>query len=210
MSAAKVNRSLKIAAILSVAAVPAGAAFLLVPMDETQADHLRAYGICYEALAAGARAEWLLNYRGGSFLIADFEGLAELCVERGVSAQYVADPGPIYNVVETHNMEAVPLTKAPRVALYAPNNEDLWDDAVMLALEYAEIPYEVVWDKEVLAGGGGNGLVRSCSRLPWVTRQAAGAPVIRRRQRKLPKHRSLSTRKWCRKRRSLRRSARFE
>jgi hypothetical protein len=136
-----------------ITAASTGAAYVLVPMDETQADHLRAYGVCYEALAAGARAEWLLNYRGGSFLIADYEGLAELCVERGVSAQYVADPGPIYNVVETHNMEAVPLTKAPRVALYAPNNEDLWDDAVMLALDYAHIPYDVIWNDVVLSGG---------------------------------------------------------
>jgi hypothetical protein len=142
-----------LAAALALAAVPAGAAFLLVPMDETQADHLRAYGVCYAALEAGAQAEWLLNYRGGSFLIADFEGLAALCGERGVTAEYVADPGAIYGVVEANNMEAVPLTKAPRVALYAPRDEDLWDDAVMLALDYARIPYDVIWNDVVLTGG---------------------------------------------------------
>ncbi|HUV87668.1 MAG TPA: asparagine synthetase B [bacterium] len=129
------------------------ATYLLIPMDDAQADHLRAYGICYEALLRGARAEWLLNYRGGSFLVADFEGLPELCLERGVTAEYVADPGPIYAVIEAGNMEAVPLTKAPRVALYAPANEEMWDDAVMLALDYAQIPYDVIWNDVVLSGG---------------------------------------------------------
>ena len=130
-----------------------GAAYLLIPMDDAQADHLRAYGICYEALLRGARVEWLLNYRGGSFLVADFEGLPELCLERGVTAEYVADPGPIYAVIEAGNMEAVPLTKAPRVALYAPADEEMWDDAVMLALDYAYIPYDVIWNDVVLTGG---------------------------------------------------------
>ncbi|HUU57167.1 MAG TPA: asparagine synthetase B, partial [bacterium] len=159
MAPAKGKRSrrapgLFLAAAFAVAGSnPAAAALLLVPMDEAQADHLRAYGVCYEALAAGARAEWLLNYRGGSFLLADFEGLAALCVERGVTAEYVADPAPIYNVVEANNMEAVPLTKAPRVALYAPPDEEMWDDAVMLALDYAQIPYDVIWNDVVLSGG---------------------------------------------------------
>lgn len=122
-------------------------------MDSAQADHLRAYGVCYAALAAGARAEWLLNYRGGSFLIEDYKGLAALCVERGVTAEAVTDPAPIYDVIEENNMEAVPLTKAPKVAVYAPPNEQMWDDAVMLALDYAQIPYDVVWNDTVLAGG---------------------------------------------------------
>ena len=142
-----------IAAAAAIHAAPAGAAYLLVPMDDAQADHLRAYGVCYAALLEGARAEWLLNFRGGSFLIEDFEGLPEMCRERGVTAEYVADPGSIYAVIEANNMEAVPLTKAPRVALYAPSNEEMWDDAVMLALDYAEIPYDVIWNDVVLTGG---------------------------------------------------------
>ncbi len=160
MKAGRVTRARKLLAFLCVAAagastipIAAGATYVLVPMDDAQADHLRAYGICYEALLRGARAEWLLNYRGGSFLLADFEGLAELCLERGVTAEYVADPGPIYAVIEANNMEAVPLTKAPRVALYAPANEEMWDDAVMLALDYAHIPYDVIWNDVVLTGG---------------------------------------------------------
>jgi len=142
-----------IAAAAAINAASAGAAYLLIPMDDAQADHLRAYGVCYAALLEGARAEWLLNYRGGSFLIGDFEGLPEMCRERGVTAEYVADPGPIYAVIEANNMEAVPLTKAPRVALYAPPNEEMWDDAVMLALDYAKIPYDVIWNDVVLTGG---------------------------------------------------------
>jgi hypothetical protein len=142
-----------LAACLLAGAAPAAAAHLLIPMDDAQADHLRAYGICYEALVRGARAEWLLNYRGGSFLIEDFEGLADLCVSRGVSAAYLSDPGAVYAVIEAENMEAVPLTKAPRIALYAPANEQNWDDAVMLALDYAEIPYDVIWNDVVLTGG---------------------------------------------------------
>jgi len=134
-------------------ATTAAAGWLLLPMDAAQTDHLRAYGVCYAALAAGARAEWLLNYRGGSFLIEDYEGLATLCAGRGVAAEAVADPSPIYGVIEENNMEAVPLTKAPKVAVYAPPNEEMWDDAVMLALDYAQIPYDVVWNDCVLSGG---------------------------------------------------------
>ncbi len=142
------------AATLALAfAAPAAGTFLLLPMDGAQADHLRAYGVCYEALSRGGRAEWLLNYRGGSFLLENYEGLAALCAERGVTAEAVADAGPIYNVIEENNMEAVPLTKAPRIALYAPPSEELWDDAVMLALDYARIPYDVVWNDVVLTGG---------------------------------------------------------
>ena len=138
--------------ILGACAATAHAGWLLLPMDEAQTDHLRAYGVCWAALHAGAKAEWLLNYRGGSFLLEDYEGLSALCGSRGVAAEYVADPAPLYDVIEANNMEAVPLTKAPRVALYAPPYEEEWDDAVKLVLEYAAIPYERVWNAEVLAG----------------------------------------------------------
>jgi hypothetical protein len=141
--------------ILTVIAGAARAGWLLLPMDEAQTDHLRAYGVCWAALDRGARAEWFLNYRGGSFLVEDYDGLAALCARLGVAAEYVADPAPIYGVIEEENMEAVPLTKAPRVALYAPPYAEQWDDAVMLALDYAGIPYDRVWNDEVLTGGLG-------------------------------------------------------
>jgi hypothetical protein len=138
--------------ILLLAALPASATFLLVPMDLEQTDHLRAYGVAYQAVADGAYVEWLLNYRGGSFLIENYDGLAEMCGARGVYGVFVADPGPIYAVIEENNMEAVPLDKAPRIALYAPDETEVWDDSVMRALEYAFIPYDRVWNDDVLAG----------------------------------------------------------
>jgi hypothetical protein len=133
-------------------APPALAGWILVPMDAAQADHLKAYGICYAALEHGGRAEWLLNYRGGSFLLEDYDGLAALCVERGVSGEYVADPAGIYDAIEQNNMEVVPLTKAPRVAVYGPPYAEQWDDAVSLALDYAQIPYDRIWNDDVLGG----------------------------------------------------------
>jgi hypothetical protein len=143
---------LRIVISVFIAAAPASATFLLVPMDMEQTDHLRAYGVAYQAVADGAYVEWLLNYRGGSFLIEDYDGLAEMCAARGVYGVFVADPGPIYAVIEDNNMEAVPLDKAPRIALYAPEETEVWDDSVMRALEYALIPYDRVWNDDVLSG----------------------------------------------------------
>jgi hypothetical protein len=141
-------------AVLLVAG-PAGAA-ILIPMDLTQTDHLKSYGVAYWALEKGYRVEWLLNYRGGSFIVLDGgnDVIAE-CRYRGVVWEEPggADLANAYRTIEEENMEVVLLEKAPAVALYAPDNIQPWDDAVMLALEYAEIPYTVVWDREVLAGG---------------------------------------------------------
>ncbi len=130
----------------------ASASYLLIPMDAAQADHLRAYGIAYQAVADGVYVEWLLNYRGGSFLIESYSALPGLCIERGVSAEVIVDPGPIYAVIEENNMEAVPLEKAPKLALFAPEATEIWDDAVMRVLDYAEIPYDRVYNPEVLSG----------------------------------------------------------
>lgn len=143
--------------LLAAAVVwPAAArASLLIPMDLTQADHLKAYGVAYWALEKRYRVEWLLNYRSGSFLILDGgSDVADECRYRGVAWEEPggADLTRIYRTIEEENMEVVLLEKAPAVALYAPDNVQPWDDAVMLALEYAEIPYTVVWDAEVQAG----------------------------------------------------------
>jgi hypothetical protein len=141
-------------AALAVAA-PAARAAALIPMDLTQTDHLKSYGVAYWALEKGYRVEWLLNYRNGSFLILDgLEDVRSECRYRGVVWEEPtgAELAGIYRTVEEENMEVVLLEKAPAIALYAPDNIQPWDDAVMLALEYAEIPYTIVWDEEVQAG----------------------------------------------------------
>ena len=129
---------------------------LLIPMDLQQTDHLKAYGIAYFALTKGIDVDWLLNYRGGSFLVTYENYLATECRVRGVRFEAVsgAEAVQIYAEVqsESNNMDAVRLEKAPKVAVYVPPTFQPWDDAVTLALEYAEIPYDKVWDREVLEG----------------------------------------------------------
>jgi len=127
---------------------------LIVPMDGVQENHLRAYGLVYAALQAGERAEWLLNYRSGSFLLPDREDVRRRAALMGVTVEALDGPGlaKLRATIEASNMEAVPLEKAPRVAVYTPPNTSPWDDAVTLALKYAEIPYDRVWDREVLQG----------------------------------------------------------
>ena len=140
--------------VLTLTGVAAHGA-VLIPMDLTQSDHLKSYGVAYWALEKGYRVEWLLNYRSGSFLILD--GLADVrseCRYRGVAWEEPegGQLAQIYARIEGENMEVVVLEKAPAVALYAPDNIQPWDDAVMLALEYAEIPYTMIWDAEVQDG----------------------------------------------------------
>ncbi len=127
---------------------------ILIPMDREQANHLKAYGVAYWSLTQGRNVEWLLNYRGGSFLLDNFEGAKNICALRGVSAITVsaADEALIRATIEENNMESVLLEKAPAVAIYTPPNKEPWDDAVTLALKYAEIEYATVWDAEVLDG----------------------------------------------------------
>ncbi len=127
---------------------------ILIPMDLSQTDHLKAYGVTFASLIEGINIEWLLNYRGGSFLAPGDDDIAALCRLRGVSFETV-DGGQIaeiYATIEDNNMEVVLLEKAPKIAIYTPPNKEPWDDAVTLALTYAEVPYETIWDKEVLAG----------------------------------------------------------
>ena len=127
---------------------------ILVNMDLKQRDHLRAYGLAYKCLEKGTRVEWLLNYRGGSFLIMGDEETANLANLMGVSFERVSgtDIARIESEMEENNMEVVVLEKAPKVAVYIPPTALPWDDAVTLALEYAQIPYTKVWDDEILVG----------------------------------------------------------
>lgn len=136
-------------------AAPAGAQHLLVPMDRSQSDHLKAYGLTYWVLESGETGEWFLNYRGGAFLLPDREPIRREAMLRGVRFDAVgaADVARIRGLIADGNMEAVPLEKAPEIAVYTPPNSTPWDDAVTMALEYAGIPYDQIWDEEVATGG---------------------------------------------------------
>lgn len=126
----------------------------LVPMDQAQANHLRAYGLTYWALEQGLKAEWLLNYRGGSFLMPDAEVVRKQAALLGVSVERISagQEATIRGTIAQSNMESVPLEKAPKVAIYTPPNSTPWDDAVTMALDYAQIPYDKIWDAEVMRG----------------------------------------------------------
>ncbi|MFQ5537049.1 MAG: asparagine synthetase B [Gemmatimonadota bacterium] len=129
-----------------------GAQKLLVPMDRSQENHLKAYGLTYWALLQGLDAEWLLNFQGGSFLLPDTPGVRREAALRGVTLVTVDPEGEegIRRLIAESNMEAVKLEKAPKIAVYTPPNATPWDDAVTMALAYAGIPYEKIWDDEVL------------------------------------------------------------
>lgn len=132
------------------------AAWLLMPMDETQKNHLKAYGIAYWILNKGAEVEWLLNYRGGSYLVKYHELFEDECIIRGVTSQVITNVQASsirHQILQPDvNMDIIELQKAPRIAVYSPKNKLPWDDAVTLALTYAEIPYDVVYDQEVMSG----------------------------------------------------------
>jgi hypothetical protein len=140
--------------ILACVARPAAGQQLLVPMDAAQANHLKAYGLAYQALVDGLPAEWLLNYRYGSFLLPDIAAVRREAALRGVTVEPLspAAAAGIKAEIAGSNMEVVVLEKPPEIAVYTPPNASPWDDAVTLALTYAEIPYDQVWDREVLLG----------------------------------------------------------
>ncbi len=127
---------------------------ILIYMDLQQTDHLKAYGIAYWALTKSIDVDWLLNYRGGSFMIDGLDVVTTECRIRGVafSPLSAAEASQVYSEVqrEDNNMDVVRLEKAPRVAVYVPPGFQPWDDAVTLALEYAEIKYDKLWDDEVM------------------------------------------------------------
>jgi len=125
-------------------------------MDEGQKNHLKAYGIAYYTLQNTIKVDWLLNYRGGSFLIKHYAEIEKECSIRGVSYEIIADVQStkiLTSIASPEvNQDVVRLEKTPKVAIYSPKNKQPWDDAVTLALKYAEIPYEVIYDEEVLSG----------------------------------------------------------
>tara|TARA_Y100000817_G_scaffold43722_1_gene30240 strand:+ start:829 stop:2079 length:1251 start_codon:yes stop_codon:yes gene_type:complete len=127
---------------------------ILIPMDISQKDHLKAYGVIFWCLENNTNVEWILNYKGGSFLIDYKPFIINETKIRGVSTQIIqqGELNEIFNVIESENMEIVLLEKAPKIAVYTPPNKQPWDDAVTLALTYAEIKYETLWDKEVFDG----------------------------------------------------------
>jgi hypothetical protein len=130
--------------------------FILLPMDETtQKNHLKAYGITYWALDKQYKASWLLNYRGGSFLLPDVAEIRKECQVRGVSFEILSDAEEEEILAEisspSQNMETVILEKAPKIAVYTPKGKQPWDDAVTMVLTYAEIPFTPIYDEEVLS-----------------------------------------------------------
>lgn len=127
---------------------------ILIPMDQVQKDHLKAYGTTFWVLGEKIKVEWLLNYRGGSFLMDSYPKIEQECRLRGVSFEIInVDQNlAIYNEIEINNMDIVLLEKPPKIAIYTPPNKQPWDDAVTLALTYAEVPYKTLWDEEVFNG----------------------------------------------------------
>lgn len=131
------------------------ASYILLPMDaDGQKNHLKAYGITYWTLEKQLKVSWLLNYRGGSFLLPDTPEIQRECQIRGVSFEVISDSKTeeILSFISSpsQNMESVVLEKAPKIAVYTPKEKLPWDDAVTMVLEYAEIPYETIYDEEVL------------------------------------------------------------
>lgn len=130
------------------------ASYLMVPMDEEQTNHLKAYGIAYWVLENQVEVDWLLNYRGGSFLFKHYTKFENELIIRGVSYQVISDAQANQIIQEiaspSSNMDVMKLEKYPKIAVYSPKSKQPWDDAVTLVLTYAEIPYDVVFDDEVL------------------------------------------------------------
>src|SRR6476620_8550829 len=160
----------------------AKASFVLLPMDEvSQQNHLKAYGITYWALSKNYKASWLLNYRGGSFLLPDAPEIRKECQIRGVSFEVLSD-GEANAILDeisspSQNMEVVPLEKAPKIAVYTPKGKMPWDDAVTLVLTYAEIPFTPVYDSEVFTGQYGK-FFGSYRNAPWYIEQKKEAEAL--------------------------------
>lgn len=142
--------------ILMMVSSWAGASWLLIPMDESQKNHLKAYGIAYWVLQQDTEVKWLLNYRGGSFLMQHSQGIIAECVIRGVTCEQISDAAgnALLNEIAAPdvNQDAVSMFKAPKIAVYSPPNKLPWDDAVTLVLTYAEIDYDVIYDEEIMSG----------------------------------------------------------
>jgi hypothetical protein len=142
--------------LVLVIGIKSHAASILIPMDESQTNHLKAYGLTYWVLQNNLEVQWLLNYRGGSFLTGYQKEIETECMVRGISFEVIADvqAQAILSEIATDevNMDAVKLEKAPKVAVYSPKDKLPWDDAVTLVLTYAEIPYDIIYDAEIVHG----------------------------------------------------------
>ncbi|MBM3262490.1 MAG: asparagine synthetase B [candidate division Zixibacteria bacterium] len=184
--------------LLAILPGPAAAQKMLIYMDLSQKDHLKAYGIAFQALEQGLNVEWLLNYRGGSFVMDATDERVRACRLRGVSFAPIggADLTRIYAEIEAQNMDRVLLEKAPKIAVYTPPDKRPWDDAVTLALQYAEVPYKTLWDEDVLKRDldkydwlhlhhedftGQYSKFYSYHMLPWYQEQQAAAEAMARR-----------------------------
>jgi hypothetical protein len=152
----KISKKLSLVFLLCSIIFSAKAAYIFIPMDESQSNHLKAYGIAFYAIEREVKVNWLLNYQGGSFMIKYNKKIENECNIRGVSFNVIADvqSTQILQSISSPevNQDVVRLEKAPKIAIYSPSNKQPWDDAVTLALAYAEIPYEVIYDEEVLSG----------------------------------------------------------
>lgn len=142
--------------VVSLISCASFSASLLVQMDDTQKNHLKAYGIAFWTLEQDYEIQWLLNYRGGSFLLPFHKNIKDECQIRGVSFTTLSDASAqqILNEISSDevNMDAMKLEKVPSIAVYSPKGKKPWDDAVTLALSYAEIPYDLIYDDEVMTG----------------------------------------------------------
>ncbi len=136
------------------ACIAGRATYILIPMDETQTNHLKAYGIAYWILTKEVEIDWMLNYRGGSFMVKYLQAFENECIIRNVSYQVISDAeaNDVLNVIASpsSNMDVMKLEKFPKVAVYSPKSKQPWDDAVTLVLTYAEIPYDVIFDDEIM------------------------------------------------------------
>lgn len=140
--------------LLLALSTQARASYLFLPMDESQSNHLKAYGIAYWVLENEAKVDWLLNYKGGAFMFRYLQAFENELIIRGVSYQVISD-AQANNILgeiasPSSNMDAMTLDKVPKIAVYSPKSKQPWDDAVTLVLTYAEIPYDVVFDDELM------------------------------------------------------------
>lgn len=130
------------------------ASYILIPMDETQSNHLKSYGLTYWMLTKEVSVDWLLNYRGGSFMVKYLQTLENECIIRGISYEIISDAAANQALNEiaspANNMDVMKLEKHPKIAVYSPKSKQPWDDAVTLVLTYAEIPYDVIFDDEIM------------------------------------------------------------
>ena len=143
-------------AILVLFNLESYSSYILIPMDDSQSNHLKSYGIAFLSLQNDIKVDWLLNYKGGSFLVKHYLEIEKECIVRGVSYKIIADAQSteILKSISSPsvNQEVIRLEKTPKIAIYSPKHNQPWDDAVTMALAYAEIPYEVIYDEEVLSG----------------------------------------------------------